>query len=153
LAVLALRRERFEGHSRVRDGIRVIRDRAIPTGAWNYGNGEIFGTTLRPQPAPTGIALLALADGDSQDDLIGGGCRYLRATLPRVRTPRSLAWGLMGLEACGERPARANAWLAESYARVKRNDPTPRDLAQLVLAAGGRALDLLGIEALEGSRA
>jgi hypothetical protein len=153
LAVLALESQHVAGHARVRDGIRVICDRAIPTGAWNYGSGEIFGKPLRPQPAPTGIALLALAAGESREGLVDDGCRYLRAALPRVRAPRSLAWGLMGLEACGQRPAEADAWLAESFARVKQNNPTPLDVAQLLLAASGRAMEVLGVEAFERSRA
>jgi len=153
LAVLALRRERLESHPRVRDGLRIICDRAIPAGGWNYGNSEVFGKSLRPQPAPTGIALLALAATDAPDDLIGGACRYLRNTLPRIRAPRSLAWGVIGLEACQQRPARADAWLEESFSRVRRDRPSPVDVAQLLLAASRRTLEILGIEAFEGSRA
>src|SRR5512135_1759371 len=61
MAILALGREGYEDHPRVLAGLGLIRDRAIPSGGWNYGNKAVFGHTLRPQPGPTGLALLALA--------------------------------------------------------------------------------------------
>ena len=61
LAVLALRREGLGTHVRVQEGIRLLRDRAIVTGGWNCGNKSTYGRALRPYPATTGLALLALA--------------------------------------------------------------------------------------------
>ena len=75
VAILALRREGKVDHPRVREGLRLIRDRAIPTGGWNYGNNIAFGRDLRPQPAPTGIALLALAGIEGRSDGRGAGDR------------------------------------------------------------------------------
>ncbi|MFW6125324.1 MAG: hypothetical protein ACOC46_04180, partial [Pirellulales bacterium] len=123
LALLALRREGMGAHPRAGDGIRVVRDRAISTGGWNYGNSGVFGKSLRAQPAPTGIALLALAGTQAPDRLIKRACGYLGQVLPRVRAPRSLGWGLLGLDAWGRRPAEAEAWLEESFARLRRSRP------------------------------
>ena len=67
LAVLALRRAGLGTNPRVVEGYRLIRDRAIVTGGWNYGNKSAFGHPLRPQPAPTGLALLALAHARRTD--------------------------------------------------------------------------------------
>ena len=53
---------RARRHPRVVEGLRLIRDRAVDTGGWNCGNKATFGRGLRPQPAPTGLALLTLAD-------------------------------------------------------------------------------------------
>ncbi|MHC4179439.1 MAG: hypothetical protein ACYSWU_18155 [Planctomycetota bacterium] len=153
MAVLAMRRQRHEAHPRVGEGIRLIRDRSAPGGAWNFGNPRIFGTTVPPQPAPTGMALLALAAADVETGLIEGACRYLRNGLRRVRTPRSLAWGLMGLDAWQERPPEGDAWLAESFAEVAGRGSSPAELAQLMLAASGRTLGLLGVDVLRRSPA
>src|SRR5262249_9989037 len=61
LAILALGREGLAAHARVAEGVRLLYDRALPHGGWNYGNRSVFGRELRPQPGPTGLALLALA--------------------------------------------------------------------------------------------
>jgi hypothetical protein len=147
MAVLAIRRQGHERHPRVREGIRLICDRSVPGGGWNFGNPTMFGSTIPPQAAPTGMALLALAGTDAEDDLIEGGCGYLLSALGQVRTPRSLAWGLMGLDAWQKRPPEGDAWLAESFTEVERSGPAPADLAQLMLAAGERTLGLLGVDA------
>ena len=61
MAILALCRVGLAGHPRVKAGVELILDRALDSGGWNYGNKSVFGTELRPQPGPTGLALLALA--------------------------------------------------------------------------------------------
>jgi len=147
LAVLALRREGLAGHERTSEGVRLISNRAITNSGWNYGNVATFGTPLHPQPAPTGFALLALAGLDVKGNLAEAGCRYLLESVPRVRSPRSLSWGLLGLAAWRRRPESSDAWLAESFARVGDGPETALDMAQLLLASSGRTLGLLGIEA------
>ena len=57
----------------------------------------------------------------------------------------------MGLEAWQQRPAEGDAWLEKSFAWIRRRQPTPLDLAQLILAADRRTLERLGVGALEGS--
>jgi hypothetical protein len=137
MAVLALDRTGLSAHPRVEEGRRVIRDRAVASGGWNYGNREVFGRALRAQPGPTGLALLALAGQGPAPEVVSRGLSYLRATLPAVRAPASLAWGVIGMGAWGERPAASDHWLAESYAAVSgRPDAAPR-LACLLLAASG----------------
>ena len=42
-------------------GCCIIIDRALAHGGWNSGGKAVFGRELRPQPGPTGIAMLALA--------------------------------------------------------------------------------------------
>jgi hypothetical protein len=144
MAVLALRRAGLGQHPRVLEGYRLIRDRAIVTGGWNYGNKSAFGHALRPQPAPTGLALLALAGRDARTPTIIQAIDYLRATLPGIRASASLGWGLLGLRAWDSEPEAADGWLAEAYARVGgRPDAAPR-LALLLLAGGVHARELFG---------
>ncbi len=115
-AILALRDVDRASHPHVREGVRLLLDRALPEGGWNYGNTRVLDNVLRPFPATSGIALTALA-GEPHSELIDRGIGYLQETLPRVRSPLSVSWGLIGLTAWGARPAEGGAWLAESAAR------------------------------------
>ncbi|HMB07088.1 MAG TPA: hypothetical protein VKP69_25565 [Isosphaeraceae bacterium] len=143
MAILALRREGCEDHPRVLEGLGLIHDRAIPSGGWNCGNKAVFGRTLRPQLGPTGLALLVLARRGQRSAVVERAIAYLNATLPGVRAPASLGWGLLGLRAWGRAPDDAGHWLAEAFARSSgRPDAAPR-LAHLLLAAGEAALGLL----------
>ncbi|SIO62646.1 hypothetical protein SAMN05444166_7108 [Singulisphaera sp. GP187] len=142
IAVLALGREGYGDHRRVREGIRLIADRALPNGGWNYGNKSAFGNVLRPQPGPTGLALLALAQTDDPSSVVANGIKYLVETLPNTRAPASLGWGVLGLRRWNRAPAKSYLWLDESYRRtVGRPDAATR-LALLLLAVGDASLPL-----------
>lgn len=145
LAVLALRRVGLDRHDRMLEGLRLIRDRAIRTGGWNYGNSAVFGTDLRPQPAPTGLALLALSGLDDADSpLITLGCEYLETVLPTTRAPQSLCYGTLALAAWERRPRDADDWLVAAHDRAARSSNCVAQLAYLLLAAGTRSLAALG---------
>jgi hypothetical protein len=118
MSIIALQAEGLGNHPRVTQGTRVIIDRALPRGGWNCGNTFVFGRQLRPQPEPTGLALLALAScaGKGRPRLVERAIEYLHQTLPAVRAPISLGWGVLGLRAWNACPAAALSWLAESYA-------------------------------------
>jgi hypothetical protein len=146
LAVLALGRQGLVSHARTADGLRLIRDRAIATGGWNYGSPAIFDVNLRAQPAPTALALLALRVDNADPGMVDRGTAYLESVLPETRAAQSLGWGLLALNAWGIRPQQANRWLGEAFEKVvSRPDAAPQ-LAYLLLGAGTRSLDLLGIK-------
>lgn len=134
-ALLALAREGLAGHPRAGEGVRVLRDRAIASGGWNYGNATVFGRPLRPQPAPTGLVLLALARSPQDRGIVEPALDYLRGALPTIRASSSLAWGLLGLRAWGADPPGWPDWLAESAAEaIPRDDAAPR-LGLILLAS------------------
>lgn len=140
LAVLALARAGLAGHKRVAQGRELINDRAIAGEGWNYGNNSVFGTRLRSQPEPTGLALLALrASGGARspiDRKVADALRYLEGELPAIRAAASLSWGLMGLDAWGRRPRDADRWLEESAARLVDRAEASARLGLLLMAAG-----------------
>jgi hypothetical protein len=151
-AVLALHRQGLARHARVTEGLRLIHNRAIATGGWNYGNRAVFGRRLRAQPDTTGLALLALASQPSASPapLIERAARTLLETLPALRTAPALGWGLLGLSAWGQRPRAADAWLVATWERVlHRPDAAPR-LALLLLAASESSLSLFGLKPERG---
>jgi hypothetical protein len=121
----------------------LILDRAIPGGGWNYGNKAVFGRTLRPQPGPTGLALLALAAYGDCTSGIAAALDYLRQTLPKLRAPVSLGWGVLALRAYHACPAQADSWMVEAYQECQGRPDSTLGLALLTLAAGNGALSLL----------
>lgn len=138
-AVLALRTVGLSDHQRVRDGVRMILDRSLPGGGWNYGNRRVIDNVLSPFPAPTGIALAALA-GEPRDEHVERAIAYLHTALQRVRTPLSLGWGIIGLRAWDAVPPRAEKWLRESAIDHLSRPPAPYLDALLVLAGEQRCL-------------
>jgi hypothetical protein len=146
LAVLALGRAGRGDHPRVREGMRLIRDRAVAGGGWNYGNTAVFGRALRPQPAPTGLALLALAGTEVPAGTIDAAIAYLLRALPELRAPASLGWGLIGLAAWGVVPDQSSGWLEESFQAVSGRVDAASKLEPLLLAAAPETPRLFGRE-------
>jgi len=134
-AVMALDGEGYSRHERVREGVRMLLDRQLAGGGWNYGNTTIFGRPLRPQLEPTGAALAAL-EGHVRRQDVAESLAYARAELDRVRTPLSTGWGLLGCAAWGEAPADAAGRIAQTLERQDTAGPYDAvALAVLVTAA------------------
>ncbi len=150
-AILALRAAGLGDHPRTREAVLLLRNRAIIHGGWNYGNSKVFGNDLRPFPAQTGMVLAALA-GEQRHDCVDKAIEFLHRELPRVRTPFSLAWGLIGLAAWNAWPDSAESWLAECAARVAQKQPQPLFDALLLLADADPCLLVLAQkEAVRGT--
>ncbi|HSW39471.1 MAG TPA: prenyltransferase/squalene oxidase repeat-containing protein [Acidobacteriota bacterium] len=113
MAILALSAAGYGGHPRVADGVRLIMDRQLSKGGWNYGNTVVYGQELLPQPDQTAIALLALATRvDIQD--VSLSLDYIKQRIVSLRSPRSLGWAVMALTAWKQRPDEAREWIKES---------------------------------------
>jgi hypothetical protein len=98
LSVMALSAGGYAGHERVKEGLRMIVDRQLPHGGWNYGNTLVFGRELRPMPESTGAALTGLA-GHVEQGIVARSLDYLQGEINALRTPVSLGWSLLGLAA------------------------------------------------------
>jgi len=96
MAILALKATGNAGHDRVQEAVRMILDRKLPAGGWNYGNTTVFNRELSPTPEHTGQALCALS-GFVQRSEITKSIDYLGKEISILRTPLSLCWGLFGL--------------------------------------------------------
>src|SRR5579864_4893497 len=83
---------------RVTLGIEMLMDRACPSGAWNAGNGVVYGAAVAPHPDDTAIALLALRDRP-QDPVVQTSLNYLELTAPTLTAPWSLAWAILAVAA------------------------------------------------------
>jgi hypothetical protein len=144
LAILALCKEGFSDHPRIQAGVRLIVDRALTGGGWSAAGKSFFGHEVRPHPAPTGLALLALAACGVRGDVVDSAVGYLADALASIRAPISLGWGLLGMRSHHIWPAQSASWVAESYECVADRDDRALGMAVLLLALCERAPAVLG---------
>jgi hypothetical protein len=154
MAMLALCRNQLEGHQRIFEGVRLIRQGAVPAGGWSLRNFTSTRADSTRQPSATGLALLALRGaGEPECEEVTHACQYLEAVLPETRTPEALAWGLLGWKAWRPWPSAADSWLDESFRTTRTLDGSPSRLALLLLAASPTSLTLLGVAPCRRPRA
>ena len=137
LHVAALKAAGHGSHPRVREALRLLFDRQLPSGGCNYGNTMVLGQTLRPHVQPTGVALLAMADEADSNGRLSKSIAWLQQAVNPKTTACSLGWALLGLRKARVKPGSADDWLAASVERVLRHDRSPYKLALLALAAKG----------------
>ena len=147
--VLALKASGQGDHGRVREGVRLLIDRQIPGGGWNYGNRLSLGRSLRPHIEPTGLALLALAGEEVADGTLNEPLGYLRQVLDGEIAPASLSYGVLGLAAHGLASGNAPSQL-EAAAQRPDEAHSVYALALLGLAALGPECPLIQLARLEG---
>jgi hypothetical protein len=134
LALLALDITGQSGHPRFQDGVKMLLDRQLPRGGWNYGNTLVYGQELYPFVDTTGIALAALA-GHVEKDQTKNSIAYLRKQVQQCRTPLSLAWALFGLGAWGEFPAEGTMWIAETLKKQDKYGSYRTSLLSILMLA------------------
>ncbi|MBW2107316.1 MAG: terpene cyclase/mutase family protein [Deltaproteobacteria bacterium] len=134
LALIALRSAGYHDHERVLEGKRLLLDRQLPDGGWNYGNTRVFGKILRPMPACTAMALGALAM-TVPETIVTVSLQYLKEAIKTIRSPLSLGWGVLALSAWGNRPPAAFSWIVEALQRQQRYGLFDTALLSLLLVA------------------
>ena len=136
LALLALDAAGLGEHPRAREGRRLLLDRQIDSGGWNYGNARVFGSELRPTPESTGLVLAALA-GRVAEREVSASLAYLDRCAPPLRSPLALGWTLLAWSAWrGQAASFAAQAIGETLARESRyGSYETADLALLAVAA------------------
>jgi hypothetical protein len=100
MAIRALCGAGLADHERTRAGIRLLLNRQLTDGGWNYGNTTVFGQQLNPMTVPTAKALWALA-GQVERTRVETSLDFLKSQLHLLRTPLSLGWAIEGLASWG----------------------------------------------------
>jgi hypothetical protein len=144
LAVLALKACGYAQHERVSEAVRMILDRQLPSGGWNYGNTFVFGKELPPILECTGHALCALA-GFAEPRDVALSIDYLKHEAARIRTPLALSWSLLGLTAWSKEPLRAREWILESLALQSKYGAYDTALLSQLIVAYVKSGDLLNL--------
>ncbi len=134
MAITALQLSKIPQHERISQGVSMLLDRQLPHGGWNSGNTLVFGKELLPLPECTGIALQALA-GNTEPNVIQKSLDYLLHELPRLRTPISLGWALLGLSAWGLKPAHTEELVSTSLRLQERHGPYSLPSLAILLCA------------------
>jgi hypothetical protein len=133
--VLALRSAGQTDHPRSCEAVKLLLDRQLPEGGWNYGNTTVLGHVLRPHVQPTGLALAALAGEKGIRTKVQSSLDYLHRAVSDRTTTASLCYALLGLAAHGSWPATADDWLAAAWQRTQAGDASPYHVSLLVLTA------------------
>lgn len=102
LTLLALYATGEAEHPRCQEARRMLMNRQLPSGGWNYGNTLVFGNELKPLPESTALALTALAAFVKREQ-IQKSLNYLLIELSKMDTPLALAWGIRATKAWGEK--------------------------------------------------
>jgi hypothetical protein len=116
MALLALECAGQAGHARAEEARRMLLNRQLESGGWNYGNTKVYCVELRPSMESTGLALHALAGHVSAKD-VQKSLDYLEAEVSGTRGPLWLGWSVLALSAWGRRPAGVGDWIVESLER------------------------------------
>jgi uncharacterized protein (DUF362 family) len=101
-ACVALRRAGFGEHERVKEGIRLLIDRALDEGGINYGNRRILGRILEPIPGPTALMLLAVQD--NKHPRIDAAVAYLADRALAGDDLEHLCWARLALDLYTDQP-------------------------------------------------
>jgi hypothetical protein len=132
LSIAALRIEGCGTHERVGEGVRLLMDRQLASGGWNYGNTKVFGTELEAMPESTGLALSALSGFVKKQD-VSRSITHLKGSMDTLTTPFSLGWAILGLSAWGERPQNAGVLIDRCLNRQYRYGAYDTSLIALML--------------------
>jgi hypothetical protein len=116
LALLSLEVAGQHQHKRSCEARRMLLDRQLEGGGWNYGNTTVFGQILRPMPESTGMALSVLAERVPREK-VTSSIAYLQEQVNRLLTPLSLSWSLLGLSTWDKRPENAEDLIFQSLSR------------------------------------
>ncbi len=98
-SLLALEAAGKGEHPRAVEGRKVLVDRQIRSGGWNYGNKHVYGQDLIPFVDTTALALLALY-GRVPDDAIEVSVTFLEAEAAALHSPYALALSGLALRRC-----------------------------------------------------
>jgi hypothetical protein len=132
LTIAALRIEGCGTNERVGEGIRLLMNRQLASGGWNYGNTTVFGTELAAMPESTGLALSALS-GFVKRQEVSRSIAHLKGSVETLTTPLSLGWAILGLAAWGERPQNAGNLIDRCLNRQNRYGAYDTSLIALML--------------------
>ncbi len=144
ISLSALRACGHESNERTREAVRLLVDRQLPSGGWNYGNTTVFGNELIAIPECTGHALNALA-GQVKYEQISHSIEYLKTELPKLKSPLSLVWTILGLGAWSLRPTNSEELLIKCLKNQSRYGSYSTDLLSQVLIAHIAEAGLLSV--------
>jgi uncharacterized protein (DUF362 family) len=142
-ACTALRAAGQSSHTRVKEGLRLLLDRAFESGGVNYGNRVVLGKSTEPIPGPTAALLIALQGAEDQPR-IDAAIGYLRVEGQKTGDIEHLAWSRLALGVHDDDHATRDAFPIIEHKIVESLGADPADGLQpgpLHLALAALALN------------
>jgi hypothetical protein len=128
-ALLSLTLAGKGNHQRSIEGKKLLADRCLPEGGWNYGNKIVFNNTLLPFPDTTALALLALGTGNP--DFTGKDLDLIEKSIMRDESIYSNALSCICLDYFGRNTGEFRNRIA---GLLEREDVANLNLAHSALA-------------------
>jgi hypothetical protein len=127
-ALLALDLAGKSDHGRAVEGRRLLEDRCLPDGGWNYGNKVVFKNILMPFWDTTALATLAL--GDRNPELTNKNLDLLERSFPEMHSLLTNAMVCLCLSRFGRKTDAIQARIARILGELQ---PEVLNFAHLAL--------------------
>jgi hypothetical protein len=135
-ALLALELAGMSDSPRAIEGRRLLVDRCLPEGGWNYGNKTMFNTVLLPFWEATALAQMAI--GDHSKDLTDRNLNLLERALPEMHSLMTNAMACLCLNRFGRKTEAVRSRIRSMLTDENREDLNLANSALGLIALSGK---------------
>jgi len=136
-SLIALHLSGQAGHPRAVEGRKLLLDRRIPSGGWNYGNPNLDDKELLPFWDTTGLALTALC-GQADIDRLRPSLDLVEKRQDKIESLCGLAWAVISLQAYGRDAGRLRTRLRNVMGSLADEDLHVGNFALGLIALSGK---------------
>ena len=136
-SLIALQLSGQAGHPRSAEGRKLLLDRRIPSGGWNYGNPGLDDKELLPFWDTTGLALTALY-GQTDIDRLRPSLDLIEKRQDKIESLCGLAWAVIGLQAYGRDAGRLRTRLQDVMGSMADEDLHTGNFSLGLIALSGK---------------
>jgi hypothetical protein len=136
-SLIALHLSGQAGHPRAVEGRKLLLDRRIPSGGWNYGNPNLDDKELLPFWDTTGLALTALC-GQADIDRLRPSLDLVEKRQDKIESLCGLAWAVICLQAYGRGAGRLRTRLQNVMGSMADVDLHTGNFALGLIALSGK---------------
>ena len=138
-ALLAFKSSGLNDDPRAMQGRKLLLDRQIASGGWNYGNKEVRSTQLLPFWDTTALALLAL-QGSAESSLADISLRVLEKEAPDIKSLYGLSLAVICLQAYQKNTTILKEQVCEVMAQLSDEEINVAHYALGVLALSEKSV-------------
>ncbi len=135
-ALLSLELAGKSDHPRAVEGRRLLADRCLPEGGWNYGNKIVFNHTLMPFWDSTAIATLSL--GDHNPELVNKNLDLLEKSSPGMHSLLTNALTCLCLNRYGRKTESIRLRIAKIIGDLRKEEWNLAHSAMSLIALSDR---------------
>ena len=120
-SLIALQISGYAGHPRAVEGRKLLLDRRIPSGGWNYGNPNLDDKELLPFWDTTGLVLTALC-GQTDIERLRPSLDLVEKKQDKIESVCGLAWAAISLQAYERDASRLRTRLRDVMGSLAEED-------------------------------